>query len=118
MRARYRGKRTALPRVGGAFPGNGDEPRAKDWLRSRRRNCKGERENRPYGARNCTREKSFAGEGARERARPDQNDGVRRKRIAEPLSFDANTMVAKLEGPQFSGGANKIGRASCRDRVE
>jgi len=29
MRARYRGKRTALPRVGGAFPGNGDEPRAK-----------------------------------------------------------------------------------------
>src|SRR5438094_222259 len=60
MRARYRGKRTALPRVGGAFPGNGDEPRAKDWLRSRRRNCKGKRENRTYGARNGTREKSFA----------------------------------------------------------
>src|SRR5947207_14473508 len=98
MRARYRGKRTALPRVGGAFPGNGDEPRAKDWLRSRRRNCKGKRENRTYGARNCTREKSFAGEGARERAGPDQNDGVRWKRIAEPLSFE-------------------IGRASCRERV-
>src|SRR5881628_1980539 len=74
MRARYRGKRTALPRVGGAFTGNGDQSRAKDWLRSRRRNCKGERENRTHGSRNCTGEKGFAGEGNRERAGSHQND--------------------------------------------
>src|SRR5438046_1672278 len=74
MRARYRGKRTALSRVGGAFPGNGDQSRAKDWLRSRRRNCKGECENRTHGSRNCTGEKGFAGKGTRARVGPDQYD--------------------------------------------
>src|SRR5204862_490327 len=106
MRARHRSKRGEVPRVSGAFHGNGDQSRAEDRLRSRRGDCKRERENRAYRSRNCQGEKSFAGERTRARTGPDQNDRARGERIAEPLSLGAKTMVAKLEGPQFSGGAN------------
>jgi fumarate hydratase class II len=59
MRTRHRGERGTLPRTGGAFDGHGDEPLAKDRLRSRGGNCQGERQDRTNGSRDCARKKDL-----------------------------------------------------------
>ncbi len=101
MRTRHRGERRALPRTGGAFDGHGNQPLAKNRLRSRGRNCQGERQDRTNGSRDCTRKKDLVRRRTRARTGSDQNDRAGRNRRGVIAS-----VVAKLEGPQFSGGAN------------
>src|SRR5919198_3025004 len=74
MRARHRSERGALPRTSGAFDGNGDQPLAKDRLRSRGGDCQGKRENWTNRSRDCAGEKDLARRGTRARPGSDQND--------------------------------------------
>src|SRR4029077_230568 len=100
MRTRHCGKRGALPRTGGAFDGNGNQPLTKDRLRSCGRNCQGERQDRTNGPRDCARKKDLARRRTRARIGSDQND-----RAGWNRRGGIGSVVVKLEGPHFSGGA-------------
>src|SRR5207248_4504612 len=74
MRSRDRGKRRTVSRIGGTVDGDGDEPGAKNWLRSRDRDREGKCADRQNGARTLPGEKDFAGERAERRSRPSRDD--------------------------------------------
>src|SRR5215468_6625016 len=107
MRAWHRSEREALPRTGGAFNGNGDQPLAKDRLRSRGGNCKGKRENRTNGSRDCTGQKDFTRRRTRARTGSYQNDRAGWNRRGVIASWLRN-----LKGRSFQ--AARISRLSVQ----
>src|ERR1043166_6025884 len=114
MCARHRGKRGALPGVGGAFDGNGNRPLAKDWLRSRGGNCQGKREDRTDSSQDCAREKNLARRRTRAGAGPDQNDGAGRNRGGVIGSWLPNSKGRSFRAARTSQSSAPATRTSRR----
>src|ERR1700757_972398 len=114
MRPRHRRERGTLPRVGGAFDGNGDQPLAKDRLRSGGGNCQGERQDRTNGSRDCARKKDFARGRTRTRTGPDQNDRAGRNRRGVISSWLPNSKGRSFPAAQISQSSARAIRTSKR----
>src|SRR4051794_11433979 len=124
MRDGDRSERRTLPRIGGAFHGDGHQPRAEDRIRSRRGNREGERENRQDRARALPREEGAAAAGTRARARPGGDDGTRRHGFRGRLTIVRKTIAATIVfavgalGPMGKAAENRIDLAAVITKAD
>src|SRR4030095_7228813 len=116
MRAGNRSERGALPRTGGAFNGNGDQPFTQDRLRSRGGDCQREREDWTNGSRDFKGEEDFAGRRTRARTGADQNDRAGRNRRGVIASWLRNSKGRSFRAARTSRSSARLTRTRRRLR--
>src|SRR5438552_10165579 len=86
-------KQSALRRTGGTLDGHGNGARAKNWLRSRRRNCQGKCSNWQDSPRALPREKSLVRKRTRSRSGSDFHDRAWRRRRGGRLTMTIKNLI-------------------------